>query len=143
LIENQSQLHKKGNVDMSILTTPSRAFSTSLIYITVGTLTVVWTTLCFVFYPPTADWGRFLIFGFLVTGIALFVIGLLLGRIGRAARHAELPPTEVTSAVVRAEQTAAANPPAVIPVNSVPQAATPIVMESTAPTIAPRSSRTS
>ena len=121
---------------MSILSTPSRAFPASLIYITLGTLIDIWTILSLVFYPPSTDWGHFLVFGFLVTGIALVIIGLLLGRIGRAARVAELPPVEVTQAVARAEQTAAAHPPVVVPVNSIPQAAAPTVMESPAPPVA-------
>jgi hypothetical protein len=122
---------------MSILTKPSGAFSTSLIYITVGTLIEIWTIVSLVFYRPSTDWGQFLVIGFLVSGIALFTIGLLLGPIGRAARHAELPPTEVTPAVVRAEQTAAANPPAVVPVNSLAQVAKPILTEPNAPPLAP------
>ena len=105
---------------MSILTAPSSAFSTSLIYITVGTLIDIWTIVSLLYYPPSTDWGHFLVIGFLVTGIALLVIGLLLGPIGRAARHAELPPTEVTAALTNAEQIAAANPPPVLPVNTMP-----------------------
>ena len=101
---------------MSILTNPSAAFPTSLIYITVGTLIDIWTIVSLFFYPPSTDWGKFLVVGFLVTGLALLVIGLLLGPIGRAARHAELPPTEVTPAVAQTEQTAAANPPPVVPI---------------------------
>ena len=112
---------------MSILTTPSGAFSTSLIYITAGTLIDIWTTVALVFYPPETSWGKFLVVGFLVTGFALLVIGLLLGPIGRAARNAELPPAEVTQAVTQAEQTAAAHPPVVMPANNGQQAAIPLV----------------
>ena len=122
---------------MSILTNPSIAFSTSLIYITVGTLIDIWTIVSLVFYRPSTDWGQFLVVGFLLSGFALLIIGLLLGPIGRAARHAELPPAEITPAVVRVEQTAAANPPAVVPANPMLQAAAPIVPESTAPPVAP------
>jgi hypothetical protein len=124
-------------MDMAILTTPSTAFSTSLIYITVGALIDIWTIVSLVFYPPSSEWGHFLVVGFLVTGVALLIIGLLLGPIGRAARHAELPPTEVTAAVVQAEQTAAAHPPVVVPLSPAQQVgiaagAQPIV----APTLA-------
>ena len=105
---------------MSILTTPSGAFPISLIYITVGALIDIWAAVAMFYYPPETNWGHFLLVGFLVTGLALLVIGLLLGPIGRAARHAELPPTEVTAAVSSAEQTAAANPPPVIPATSMP-----------------------
>jgi hypothetical protein len=99
---------------MPILTTPSGAFPISLIYITVGTLVDIWTVVAMIYYPPETDWGRFLVVGSFITGLALLIIGLFLGHIGRAARNAELPPADVTPAVASAEQTAAANPPAVI-----------------------------
>lgn len=104
---------------MPILSSPSGAFPTSLIYITVGTLMDVWTILALVYYPPESQWGHFLLVGFLTTGAALLIIGLLLGPIGRFARNAELPPTQVTAAVAQAEQTAAAHPPAVIAGNAI------------------------
>jgi hypothetical protein len=99
---------------MSILTTPSNAFPVSLAYITIGTLIDIWTIVAMVYYPPETRGGHFFIVGSLVTGIALLVIGVLLGPIGRAARHAEMPPSEVTQAVTEATTTAAANPPPVI-----------------------------
>jgi len=99
---------------MQFLTTPSGAFPISLIYITIGALIDIWTVVAMIYYPPETDWGRFLVAGSFITGLALLVIGLFLGHIGRAARNAELPPTEVTNAVSSAEQTAAANPPAVV-----------------------------
>jgi hypothetical protein len=111
---------------MSILTKPSGAFSASLIYITIGTLIDIWMIVSLVFYPPSTDWGHFLVVGFLVSGFAILIIGLFLGPIGRAARHAELPPTEVTAAVANTEQTAAANPPAIAAVNPMPQATPPL-----------------
>jgi len=99
---------------MSILTTPSGAFPISLAYITIGTLIDIWTIVAMVYYPPESNSGHFFIVGSLVTGIALLVIGLFLGPIGRAARHAERPPAEVTPAVTEAATTAAANPPPVV-----------------------------
>ena len=99
---------------MSILTTPSGAFPISLIYITLGALIDIWTVVAMIYYPPETDWGRFMVAGSFITGLALLIIGLFLGHIGRAARSAELPPTEVTTAISSAEQTAAANPPAVV-----------------------------
>ena len=116
---------------MSILTSPSSVLSTSLIYITLGTLLDIWTIASLVFYPPETNWNKFLVVGFLVTGIALLAIGLFLGPIGRAARHAELPPTEVTNAVAHAEQIAAAHPPVVMPVKPVAQEGTPVEASTT------------
>lgn len=130
---------------MSILTTPSGAFPISLVYITVGTLIDVWTVVALWYYPPQTNWGYFWTVGFLVTGLALLLIGLLLGPIGRAARHAELPPTEVTPAVEQAEQTAAANPPPVVPAapvatpdSTVAQAPTPMVTSAQTAATVPR-----
>src|SRR5205823_8454952 len=66
-------------------------------------------------------------FGFFLTGVTLLVIGLALGRIGRAARHAELPPPEVTQAEAQAEQNAAARAPIVAPTNpATPLGAPPV-----------------
>ena len=105
---------------MSMLTKPSGAFPTSLIYITVGTLIVIWTTVSLILYRPATDWGHFLVIGTLVSGIAVLLIGVFLGPIGRAARNAELPPIEVTSAVAATEQTTAAKPPVIVP-GAIPQ----------------------
>lgn len=124
---------------MSILTKPSGAFSASLVYITLGTLIDIWMIVSLVFYPPSTDWGHFLVIGFLVSGFAILVIGLFLGPIGRAARHAELPPTEVTTAVTQTEQTAAANPPVVAAVNPMPATATSTAGAGVAPVAVRRS----
>jgi len=122
---------------MQFLTTPSGAFPISLIYITVGVLMDVWTTVSLIYYPPESTWGKFLVVGFLITGAALLIIGLMLGQIGRAARHAELPPAEVTPAVAEAEKTAAAHPnPVISPVLSPEQSrkvSQPIVARGSAP----------
>jgi hypothetical protein len=98
---------------MAILSTPSGAFPVALVYITVGTLIDVWTIVALYFFPPQTAWGNFWTIGFLATGTALLVIGLLLGRIGRAARTAELPPAEVTHEVSDADLRAAENPPVI------------------------------
>jgi hypothetical protein len=88
------------------------------VYITLGTLLDIWTIVAWVFFPPETTWGKFWLVGFCVTGLALLIIGLLLGQIGRAAREAELPPGEVTPAVTQVEQQAAANPPVVATENT-------------------------
>src|SRR2546430_1676285 len=113
---------------MAILTTPSKAVPIALVYITAGTLIDVWCVVALWYYPPDTAWGKFLLAGTLMSGLALLVIGLLLGPIGRAARHAELPPTEVTAAAAQVEQEAAEHPPAVIAgagIAAVPPAGTP------------------
>ena len=100
---------------MAIMTRPSGAFPTALAYITVGTLACIWMIVSLIYYPPQTQFGNFLLVGFLATGLAVLVIGVLVGTIGRAARHAELPPSEVTPSVEQAEQNAAAHPQVVVP----------------------------
>jgi hypothetical protein len=105
---------------MSILSKPSSAARTAVIYITIGALTIVWSGIWYAYLhhaPPKDDYTWYWCYGFLLTGLALLIIGLAIGRIGRSARHAELPPEEVTPAVSKAEQNAAAQAPVIAPVN--------------------------
>jgi hypothetical protein len=92
---------------MPILNKLSGAFPTTLLYITVGILIDIWSIVWLIFYSPEDRGGYFWIVGFLFTGLALFIIGLMLGRIGRAAREAELPPPEVMAAVAQVEKISA------------------------------------
>jgi len=106
---------------MPILSKPSSAARTSLIYITIGALVDIWSGVWWWYLRdeagdvPRGMW--YLCIGCLLTGLALIVLGLAVGQIGRSARHAELPPEEVTRASVQAEQNAAARAPVVAPVN--------------------------
>lgn len=98
---------------MSILSKPSSAARTALIYITVGAVLDIWCAVWFAYlnnHAPAGDGAFYWCAGFFVTGLTLIVLGLALGRIGRSARHAELPPPEVTPATVQAEQNAARAP---------------------------------
>jgi hypothetical protein len=86
----------------------------ALLYITVGSLIVVWSTVGGVYFlkhPPEDPrlyyWGA----GVMGTGVTLVVIGLVVGRIIRRARHAELPPEAVTPVATRPQQGAAVQPP--------------------------------
>jgi hypothetical protein len=98
---------QKGKCSMPILNKFSGAFPTALIYITVGTLIVIWTIVSMVFNAPATHTGYFWVMGFLLTGLALLAIGLLLGQIGRAVRTEKLPPPVVTATAVQTEQNAA------------------------------------
>src|SRR6266446_3503274 len=103
---------------MALLSKPSSAARTALIYITLGALIEVWTGIWLWWmsqHPPSRESTYYWAYGFLLSGATLLVIGLALGRIGRAARHAELPPDEVTDAAKNAEQMAAARAPVVAP----------------------------
>src|SRR5437762_6291339 len=111
---------------MPLLSKPSAAAFTSLFYITAGALLDVWTGIWFVYmqrHPPEHDGTWYWCYGLMLTGVTLMVIGFGLGRIGRSARHAELPPADVTPAVENAEQNAAARAPIVAPVNPAVQGA--------------------
>ena len=120
---------------MWLFNQPSSAARTALIYITVGTLMVIWTGVWFLYLrndPPGANGVYFVCGGFLLTGLALIGIGFGLGQIGRSARHADLPPQEVTQAVVNSQPTAVAAAPGAL--------ATPVV--AAAPVVPPPNSTT-
>jgi hypothetical protein len=105
---------------MPILSKPSSAARTALIYITVGALMIVWSGIWFVYLGnngPVRPVTWYFCAGFMLTGLTLLGIGFGLGRIGRAARHAELPPPEVTAAEIQVGQNAAAQAPMAVPVN--------------------------
>ncbi|OWK46428.1 hypothetical protein [Fimbriiglobus ruber] len=72
-----------------------------------------------------SDRTRFWLLGLFLTGITLVAIGLLLGSIGRAARKSELPPADATPMEATIQQTAAAAPHPVMPVNAVGMAPVP------------------
>ena len=80
---------------MPLLSKPSVAARTSVMYITAA-LVDVWTIIYWTYlvrHPEGhTDATYYWVYGFFFTGLVLLVIGLALGRIGRAARHAELPP---------------------------------------------------
>lgn len=117
---------------MPILTQPAFGPKLSIGFITGGAILDVWC-LVWRFTIPAAGltpMQNFWFYGFLLTGTTFIAIGLLLGNIGRAARKAELPPTEET---VRAEehvQAVQASPAVtVLPANESP----PLLARGTAP----------
>lgn len=102
---------------MAILSEPSFGPKLSIGLIIAGALLDVWTlvwrfTLAGDSLTPSA---RFWYLGFLLTGFTFLIVGIFLGQIGRAARKAELPPAEMVEAEAKIQQTAAANPPAIVP----------------------------
>lgn len=105
---------------MPILSKPSGAVPTAVIYITLGALLVVWPGVWWWFVPPVSSNGWFWLTGFFITGVVLLAIGLLLGRIGRSARNAELPPEEVTPSVASTDRAAATKQPVVQTVQAKP-----------------------
>jgi hypothetical protein len=98
----------------------SSAARTALVYITAGALIVIWTGVWYLYLrnnPPETSSVYYWCGGLLVTGLTLMVIGFGLGRIGRAARHADMP-AEVapTIAVTPANSVAT---PAIVPAGSI------------------------
>ena len=97
-----------------ILSKPSSAAPTSLFYITLGALMTVWSAIWYFYLSRNPGRSHqvlyYLCTGFLVTGLVLLTIGMLIGPMGRFARKAELPPTEVLAPVVQVERLLEAGP---------------------------------
>ncbi len=113
---------------MPLLSHPAFGPRASLIYITLGALIDIWVAVWYFFLVPkdaNADVGMtyFWLTGFFLTGLTLLIIGLLLGRIGQAARRSELPPPEALPAETAVQQNAA-----IIPVSGQPIAPVAPVM---------------
>jgi hypothetical protein len=76
--------------------------------VTIGAILDVWTVIWFIWmtrHGTSSDGPYFWCYGFFFTGLTLIIIGLALGRIGRAARHAEAPAdTTASNAAVQAQQ---------------------------------------
>lgn len=87
---------------------------TSLTYLTIGALIVVWTIIWYVYLnnngaaANTYLWAH----GFLATGIVLVAIGLGVGQIGRSAMAAETAPTPMVNAATPVAGTVATPAPA-------------------------------
>jgi hypothetical protein len=105
---------------MPLLSNPAFGPRTALVYITVGALLDIWTIVYYVWFAGD-DQGNvsrttwFWLSGLFLTGLILMLIGFYLGRIGRAARKAELPPREATAAEANIQQTAATVPQPMMP----------------------------
>lgn len=87
-------------------TKTSGSARTAVIYITIGAIMDVWSALWYFYmnrHDTKSDGPYFWCYGFLLTGATLIVIGLALGRIGRAARHAEAPADTTNSNVAPAQ----------------------------------------
>ena len=112
--------------------------TTSLIYLTLGGLIDVWSIVYF-FYLRShngSDTAFLYVYGFIFTGIVLFLIGLAVGQIGHSARSAEVAPTPTQqivtatpmSPVPAATMAASSNPPLVqVPIVQPAPAVTPDV----------------
>lgn len=111
---------------MPILSRPEFGPRTALIYVTIGALMDVWVAVWYF----THDTGgskttHFWLLGLFLTGLTFLILGLLLGRLGRAARQAELPPQNAIHAETEIQKAAAAHaaPNHAAPNNAAPPAA--------------------
>lgn len=122
---------------MPILTRPEFGPRTALTYVTIGALMDVWCIVWYFTHGVSTTDGKFWIIGLIATGFILLVIGLLLGRLGRAARQAELPPHEAVQAEADIQRLAAANGNQTqVPPPVAQQPATPVQSTVTMPTYA-------
>ena len=93
----------KAPVLMAIMSKPSAAPHTSLTFITLGVVMAIPSAAWYLMFNPH-DLARFVCVSLFFLGMAFLTIGFSVGYIGRAARQAELPPSEVTGAVARQDQ---------------------------------------
>ena len=93
---------------MPILSRPEFGPRTALIYVTVGMLIDVWTIVWYFTHENSrTSTTHFWVIGLVLTGLTLVSLGLLLGRLGRAARQAELPPANAIHAETEIQKAAA------------------------------------
>jgi hypothetical protein len=106
---------------------PSPSTGLAIFYITIGTLLAIWGGVWYYFLRnegpanPPATWQYYVCAGVFLSGIAIAIIGLLVGRIGQEAQNADTPIGKVTAAEVKPQgvpATAPAQPAA--PVAAVP-----------------------
>lgn len=120
---------------MSVFTNMTSATRAALLYITVGSITIVWAGMYYVYLNnhPAADHNDtpwYWCTGFLLTGVAVLLIGLMVGWIGRSARQAEQP-----HAVVAAADSAGNPVPSVVPLAN--NGAIPTAVPAPPPVITP------
>jgi hypothetical protein len=105
---------------MPLLSNPAFGPRTALVYITVGAMLDVWTIVWYFWFArdQAGNISRntwFWLTGLFLTGLVFMLIGFYLGRIGRAARKAEMPPSEATQAEAQIQANAAAVPNQFVP----------------------------
>jgi hypothetical protein len=110
--------------------------SMALVYITIGALTDVWTFVYYIYlqrHGGASDVVYLWIAGFFFSGLVLLIIGFAVGRIGRAARQAE-----VTSALPTEQPPVVTTAPGTAPAGAVPptgQVVVPVQMPAPAGTM--------
>jgi hypothetical protein len=116
---------------MNVISNIASATRAALLYITVGSLMIVWSAIYW-FYGSAHlqnDAWRYWCTGFFLSGITLLVIGLAVGWIGRSARQAEQPHAVVPGSDSKGNPAPNVVPlagNAVIPANTAPPATLPV-----------------
>ena len=103
---------------MGMLSNPAFGPRVALIYVTVGALIDVWTLVYYFTVARDRELNNstwFWLSGLFLTGLTLVILGLVLGPLGRAARKAELPPSEATPSEAAIQARAASTPHPVMP----------------------------
>lgn len=102
---------------------------TSLVYVTLGSLTVIWTIVYYIYLSrrEASDVSYLVCYGLLATGAVLILIGLAVGRLGRAAMKAEVAPTPDGVAPVAAPAQVAGLPSPGVSAAGVPTGPAPAV----------------
>jgi len=105
----------------SLIRSPSRSAAGAILYVTIGTLMIIWAGLWYYYFlfplsnPPA--WQQFACVGTILSGVAIVTIGLLFGSIGRDAKAADSTAGAVTSdPVVTSDAVVTATPSTVRPV---------------------------
>lgn len=91
---------------MATLRQTSHATRLALLYVTIGALTMVWTGIWYHYLTShqIADDNKYYwCTGFFLSGLVVFAIGLLIGRLGREAQHADVAMGEITGATAVAK----------------------------------------
>lgn len=119
---------------------PSKGAKYSLYYITAGSLIIIWSGIWYYYLRqnavPSPDSRYYVCTGLFLSGVAIFFIGTLVGRIGREGKNADVPVGNVTAASVTPQgqvaNGAAAAPQAPV-ATAVPQPAAPVPAAATIP----------
>src|SRR5690349_679322 len=78
---------------LEVFRSPSRSAAGAITYVTVGTLMVIWAGLWYYYFlrplPNPPAWQSYLCMATICSGVAIGVIGLLFGMIGRGAKAAD------------------------------------------------------
>ncbi len=90
---------------------PSPSTGVSIFFITVGVLLAIWSAVWYHYLGENdPQWKYFVCTGLFLSGIALLVIGSLVGRIGREAQHADVPIGHLATPAVPATPVVAGTP---------------------------------